>query len=474
MLTQNSTSLTVAENQLATSIGLAAPVDLVYSAADLTVIVTGLPSNGTILLADGITPVNLGQSLTVTQLVGLKFRPTLNSFATSSSFGFSVSDPAGSSAVGSAVLTIGAATTPVLTSWKSLTIPQNAGATPIGISAPTDANYSSSSLSVKITALPTNGTVFLSDGTTAVTAGQTLTVAQLTGLTFKSAATGAGKISSLNYSVSDPAGKSSAGTALLVVGANTPPVVTPTQLTVAANSAATPIGITAPADANFPSSALSVSVTALPSDGKVVLADGTTQVTLGQSLTATQLVGLEFVPTAGVSAQTSSFKYSVTDPTGATATGSATLNIGASNASLVTTPASLTVAENSVATAIGIKAPSDVSFSPSQLTVTVNALPTDGTVLLANGTTPVTVGQSLSVSQLTGLLFKPTQDNTGHTSSFGYSVSDPAGNTASGSAALTTGQMQSCWKTKRREHPRAYGRSTLVKIRRRSRASPPA
>ena len=196
MLSQNSTSLTVAENQLASSIGLAAPVDSLYSAADLTVVVTGLPSNGTVLLADGITPVNLGQSLTVTQLVGLKFRPALNSFATSSSFEFSVSDPDGSSAIGSAVLTIGAATKPVLTSWKSLTVPQNAGATPIGISAPTDANYSSSSLTVKITALPTNGTVFLSDGTTAVTAGQTLTVGQLTGLKFKSAATGAGRISS--------------------------------------------------------------------------------------------------------------------------------------------------------------------------------------------------------------------------------------------------------------------------------------
>ena len=243
----------------------------------------------------------------------------------------------------------------------------------------------------------------------------------------------------MNYSVSDPAGKSSAGTALLVVGLNTPPVAAPTQLTVAANSGATPIGIAAPTDANFPSSALNVSVTALPSDGKVVLADGTTQVSLGQSLTATQLVGLEFVPTAGASAQTSSFKYSVTDPTGATATGSATLNIGASNASLVTTPASFTVAENSVATAIGIKAPSDVSFSSSQLTVTVNALPTDGTVLLTNGTTPVTVGQILSVSQLTGLLFKPTQDNTGQSSSFAYTVSDPGGTTATGTATLATG-----------------------------------
>src|ERR1035437_2160702 len=439
MLSQSSTSLTVSENSLATLIGIAAPVDSNYSSSALTVTVTALPSDGTILLADGITPVNLGQSLTVTQLVALKFRPALNSFATSSSFGFTVSDPAGSSAVGSAVLTIGAATTPVLTSWKSLSVPQNAGATPIGIAASTDANYSSSSLSVKITEVPTNGTVFLSDGTTAVTIGQTLTVAQLTGLTFKSAATGAGEISSLKYSVSDPAGKSSAGTALLVVGPNTPPVAAPTQLTVAANSGATPIGITAPTDANFPSSALNVSVTALPSDGKVVLADGITQVSVGQSLTATQLVGLEFVPTAGASAQTSSFKYSVSDPTGATATGSATLNIGASNASLVTTPTSLTVEENSIATPIGIKAPSDVSFPSSQLSVNVTALPTDGTVLLSNGTTPVTVGQSLSVSQLTGLLFEPTQDNTGKTSSFAYTVSDPTGKTASGSATLVTG-----------------------------------
>ena len=36
-------------------------------------------------------------------------------------------------------------------------------------------------------------------------------------------------------------------------------------------------------------------------------------------------------------------------------------------------------------------------------------------------------------------MFRPAQDNTGQTSSFGYSVSDPGGKTANGSAALTTG-----------------------------------
>ena len=439
MLSQSSASLTVSENQIATTIGIAAPVDTIYQSTSLTISVASLPSNGVILFADGITPVGVGQSLTVAQLVGLKFRPTLNGFATTSSFGFTVSDPGGSTAPGSAALTIGAATSPVLTTWKSLRVPQNSGSTAIGIAAPTDANFATSSLSAKITALPSNGTVFLADGTTAIAAGQTLTVAQLTGLIFKSAATGAGKISSLNYTISDPAGKTAAGTALLVVGANTPPTTVPTQLTVAANGGATPIGITAPTDVNFPSSGLTASVTALPTDGKVVLADGTTQVSVGQSLTTAQLAGLEFVPTAGASTQTSTFRYNVSDPTGATSTGSASLNIGASNVSLVTTPASLTVTENSIAVPIGIKAPNDVSFSSSQLTVSVTALPTDGTVLLANGTSAVTLGQSLSVAQLTGLLFKPTQDNTGQTSSFNFSVSDPAGKTAIGSAALTTG-----------------------------------
>jgi hypothetical protein len=104
----------------------------------------------------------------------------------------------------------------------------------------------------------------------------------------------------------------------------------------------------------------------------------------------------------------------------------------------VTTPTSLTVEENSGTTAIGIAAPSDANFASSQLSVTAAALPTNGSALLSNGTA-LTVGESLSVAELKGLLFKPTQDNTGQSSSFSYSVSDPAGQTASGAATLSTG-----------------------------------
>ena len=106
---------------------------------------------------------------------------------------------------------------------------------------------------------------------------------------------------------------------------------------------------------------------------------------------------------------------------------------------LVTTPTSLTVAENSGATPIGIVPPSDANYAASALSVTVTGLPTDGTVRLSDGTTPVTIGESLTVAQLTGLMFKPAQDSTGQSSTFTYSVSDPAANSANGSVTLATG-----------------------------------
>src|SRR5579872_5135251 len=106
---------------------------------------------------------------------------------------------------------------------------------------------------------------------------------------------------------------------------------------------------------------------------------------------------------------------------------------------VTTTPASLTVAENSTATPIGIAAPGDSKFPASQLTVTVAGLPTDGTVYLADGTTAVTNGETLSVAQLTGLTFVPAAGQFSQSSTFRYSVADPGGKTATGVATLAIG-----------------------------------
>ncbi|MBV9859689.1 MAG: hypothetical protein JO038_06270, partial [Alphaproteobacteria bacterium] len=67
---------------------------------------TGLPSDGTVYLADGATPVVNGETLTTTQLTGLTFKPTANLFGQSSTFTYSVTDAANNTANGSATLAI--------------------------------------------------------------------------------------------------------------------------------------------------------------------------------------------------------------------------------------------------------------------------------------------------------------------------------------------------------------------------------
>src|SRR5216683_1464903 len=437
-ITTTSASLTVPENASATTIGLVAPTDTQYSASQLTITVTGLPTDGTVLLADGVTKVYVGEILTVDQLTGLEFLAAPGVFGQTSKLSYTVTDPSGTRASGSAALAIGPDTTPPVTTAASLTVAENAAATAIGIVAPSDANYAATQLTVTVTGLPSDGMVLLADGVTAVTSGEVLTVAQLTGLTFKPNSGVYSQSSQFTYSVSDPAGLSTSGTATLAIaGASGGPQTTAASLTVAENAAATAIAIAAPTDANYAASQLNVTVTgALPTDGTVYLADGVTAVTSGEILTVAQLIGLTFKPTSGVFSQSSTFIYTVTDPSGLSASGSATLAIGPDTTPPVTAAASLTVAENAGATAIGIAAPTDTNYAASSLTVKVTALPSDGSVLLADKVTAVTSGETLTVAQLTGLTFKPSSGVYSQSSQFTYSVSDPAGLSASGTATL--------------------------------------
>src|SRR6185437_15977573 len=325
-----------------------------------------------------------------------------------------------------------------------LQVAENNPLVPIDITAPSDTVYSSTQLTVTVTGLPTYGTVFLSDGVTPVTSGETLTVAQLTNLKFQAQPGVFNKSSTFSYVVRDPSGWSTArGAQTIKIGADTtPPTTFDGTLTVTENAAATAINIPAPTDPNYAASQLTVKVRSLPTDGTVLLSNGTTPVRVGEMLTFTQLAGLEFKPKPGVSGKTYTFTYTVLDPSRLSASGSETLAIGADTSPPVTVDPTLTVAENAAATAINIPAPTDPNYAASQLTVTVTSLPTDGTVLLSNGTTPVTVGQSLTVTQLTGLEFKPTNGISSASSEFAYSVADPAGLISRGTASLIVGQSQ--------------------------------
>jgi len=266
-------------------------------------------------------------------------------------------------------------TSTLTTTPDLLTVNENSGPTPIGIVAPVDSLYPSSRLTITVTALPSDGTVYLSDGVTPVSIGRTLSVAQLTTLIFKPTSGLFGTSSTFTYRVTDPSGTAATGIATVSIAADSrPPVTTAASLTVAQNSGPTSIGIVSPTDSKYPASQLSIRVTGLPTDGTVLLSDGTTAVVNGQLLSVAQLTGLEFKPLAGAFGAISTFSYTVTDPSGLSTAGTATLSIGPDTVPPSTTLASLTVAGNSGATVIGIAAPTDPYYAASQLTITVTGL----------------------------------------------------------------------------------------------------
>ena len=84
-------AITVPEESTGTPLGLAAPTDI--DGDTLTATVTGLPTLGTVFLADGVTPVNNGDVLTTAQLTSLVYdAPTTFTTANAGSFTYDVTD----------------------------------------------------------------------------------------------------------------------------------------------------------------------------------------------------------------------------------------------------------------------------------------------------------------------------------------------------------------------------------------------
>ena len=103
----------------------------------------------------------------------------------------------------------------------------------------------------------------------------------------------------------------------------------------------------------------------------------------------------------------------------------------------VTTPTALTVSSGSAATPISIPMPTDSAFTNSNdLNVSVLSLPSNGIVSLSGGSTPVTVGEELTVAQLTTLTFEPTQGLSADSSVFSYDIADPDDASTTGTVTL--------------------------------------
>lgn len=158
-----------------------------YGLHDLTVTVAGLPPSGVILRADGLTQVAVGDTLTAAELAALRFSPACSE-------------------------------EPTLSNGSVVLVPHNGGRLAIPLLAALPAG-SYADTPVAITELPSNGSVSLADGMTALTTGQVIMAAQLCGLTFRATAGAIGQVSLLRYRSADPA---LTGDVLIVVGPDVP------------------------------------------------------------------------------------------------------------------------------------------------------------------------------------------------------------------------------------------------------------
>ena len=119
------------------------------------------------------------------------------------------------------------------------------------------------------------------------------------------------------------------------------------------------------------------------------------------------------------------FDFSVSDGVQfQTAPNTMTIDVNPLQDPPVATDNAITVAEESTGTPLGLAPPTDLDGDV--LSATVTGLPILGTLFLADGTTPVNVGDMLTIAQLTGLVYDAPADYDGvaDPGDFTYDVTD--------------------------------------------------
>ena len=440
----------------------------------LAVKITTLPA-GT--LTDNGTAVTAGQFVSASDVSSgkLVFTPSANSSGTgSASFTFQVQDDGGTSNGGTSnggtdtdpsPKTFTVNVTPVnqapVGTANTVTTAENTAyafqTADFGFTDPND-RPANSLLAVKITTIPSNGT--LTDNGTAVTAGQYVSATDISSgnLVFTPTANvSSTPYTSFTFQVEDNGGTTNGGVNLdptprtltvNVVFVDHAPVGTSNTVTTLENVAYTvqtaDFGFSDPNDT--PANALlAVKITTLPTAG--TLTDNGTAVTAGQFVSASDISSgkLVFTPAANASGTGyANFTFQVQD-NGGTANGGTdtdpsskilTFNVTQVNQSPVGTSNTITTAENTAyafqTADFGFTDPHD-SPANSLSAVKITTLPNTGS-LTDNGTA-VTAGQYVSASDISSgnLVFTPATNSTGTPdTSFTFQVQDNGG-TANGS-----------------------------------------
>lgn len=305
-----SSSISAAEEAGPTNLGLTAPGG---AAAGGTIRVEQVPAVGEIRKADG-TLVTAGTVLNPADLPGLVYVPPADydGRAPAGDFVYSLTVDGQTLSGGTSVTLTAVNDAPVAAASTSLGAED--GALPVSLSG---SDVDGHIVGVTVTALPAGGTLWLADGVTPVTVGQTLPPDQAASLLYRPGTEFHGS-QTLSYTVTDNGGATSppATVSLIVVAVNDLPVPAAgsggrghEDMAVAVRLGGTDID----------GAISTVTVTELPAHGTLTLADGTTPVVAGMALTPAQAANLVFMPDPDFHGSVG-IGFTVTDNEGGTST----------------------------------------------------------------------------------------------------------------------------------------------------------
>jgi len=365
-----------------------------------------LPTTGAFNIQSTTPPSN--GSITVLPDGTIDYTPNSNFFGTDI-FTYTLADASGRTSTATVTVTVVNVQDPPVANSSSGNTPEDTTLPNIAVLA-NDSDPDGDMLTVTTATAP-NGTVVINpDGTVDYTPNP-----------------GFNGTDTISYSISDGNGGTASSTVLI----NVAPVADPP--TSADNTVTTdeevPYAFTANdfafADQDPSDSLVAVRIDTLPAVGQLLLNGN--PVTAGQVVSLSDITNgnLLFVPAPNDFGNNyTTFDFSVTDGVlFQTASNTMTINVNPIQDPPIATDNAITVAEDSTGSQLGLAPPTDVDGDT--LTATVTGLPSVGTVFLADGVTPVNNGDTLTVAQLTSLIFDaPTTFTTANAGSFTYDVSD--------------------------------------------------
>ncbi len=396
-----------------------------------------LASEGILSLANG-TPVTTGQTLTEAEAKGLKFDPA-DGFTGNATFTYvAIDDRTGEGTTATVTIPVsGGACTEAPTSddKANATLVNTLGAVDIiDLSGKACGGVVVEKFKIKSLPNANAGVLYMADGVTAVTVGQVLTQAEANGLKFDPADGFVGD-ATFTYAAIDCTNREDSSPATVTIpvsgGACTE---APTSDDKANATLVNTLGAVDIIDLSGKACGGVVvekfKIKSLPNAnaGVLYMADGVTAVTVGQVLTQAEANGLKFDPADGFVGD-ATFTYAAIDCTNREDSSPATVTIPVSGGACTEAPTSDDKANSKLLNTLGAVnilnldgqncAGKDVEKFKIKSLPNANA----GVLYMADGVSPVTVGQILTRVEANGLKFDPADGFVGD-ATFTYAAID--------------------------------------------------